>query len=689
MKQYKTEKIRNVGLVAHGGAGKTSLAEALLFSAKATDRLGKVDDGTTAMDFDAEEIKRKISISAAVAPCEWKDCKINLVDTPGYFDFTGEVKGALRAVDVAAVVACAVSGVEVGTEKVWKYAEEDGLAKIFFINKMDRENANFYKVFDAAREVFGNSLVPVQLPIGSQDSFKGVVDLIKMKAYTPGEGEIPEDLVDEAATYREMLVDVVAEEDDELMMKYLDGEELTNEEVSSCLKKAIASGKACPVLCGSSLKNIGMANLMDFIVDYLPSPAERPEYKGSLPGSDQEKSRKPASNEPFSALVFKTLADPYVGKLTLFRVVSGSLKSDSHVYNANKGETERLGQIFILKGKNQIAVPQVEAGDIAAVAKLQETATGDTLCEKDNPIVYPEISFPQPSISLAVEPKSKGDEDKIGSGLTRLTEEDPTFEVYKDPITKQTLISGLGELHLEVITSKLHKKFGAEVTLSSPKIPYKETIRSTVKVEGKHKKQSGGRGQYGHVWIEIEPLQPGEGFVFEEKIFGGSVPRQYIPAVEKGIRETLEEGVLAGFPVVDVKVTLYDGSFHPVDSSEMAFKIASSMAFKKGALQAKPALLEPIMDVEVIVPDEYMGDIIGDLNKKRGKILGMEPQGHLQLVKAQAPQAEMFKYATDLRSMTQGRGSFTMTFSHYEEVPGQISETVVEEAKKEREKEDK
>jgi elongation factor G len=683
MKQYKTDKIRNIGLVAHGGAGKTSLAEALLFNAKAIDRLGKVDEGTSTMDFDQEEIKRNISISAAVAPCEWKDCKINIVDTPGYFDFAGEVKGALRAVDTAVVLACAVSNVEVGTEKVWQYAEEAGLPKVLFINKMDRENANFYKVLDTAREIFGNNVVPVQLPIGSQDSFKGIVDLVEMKAYTPNEGEIPADLLDEAMSYREMLVDAVAEEDDELMMKYLEGEELTNEEVALCLKKALASGKVCPVLCGSSLKNIGITALMDFIVEYLPSPANIEEYKGKLPKADQETTRKPSAGEPFSALVFKTLADPYVGKLTLFRVISGTLKSDSQVYNANKDVTERLGQIFLLKGKNQIPVPEVQAGDIAAVAKLQETATGDTLCDKDNPIVYPAIDFPRPSISMAVEPKAKGDEEKISGGLARLTEEDPTFEVHKDNVTKQTLISGLGEIHLEVITSKLQKKFGVEVNLTTPKIPYKETIRSTVKVEGKHKKQSGGRGQYGHVWLELSPLEPGQGFQFEEKIFGGAVPRQYIPAVEKGIREALEEGVLAGYPVVDVKAVLYDGSFHPVDSSEMAFKIASSMAFKKGAAQAKPVLLEPIMNVEVTVPDEYMGDIIGDLNKKRGRILGMEPQGNMQVVKAQVPQAEMFKYATDLRSMTQGRGSFTAEFSHYEEVPAQISEAIIEEAKKE------
>ncbi|HHV71256.1 MAG TPA: elongation factor G, partial [Clostridia bacterium] len=544
-------------------------------------------------------------------------------------------------------------------------------------------NANFYKVLDTAREIFGNNVVPVQLPIGSQDSFKGIVDLVEMKAYTPNEGEIPADLLDEAMSYREMLVDAVAEEDDELMMKYLEGEELTNEEVALCLKKALASGKVCPVLCGSSLKNIGITALMDFIVEYLPSPANIEEYKGKLPKADQETTRKPSAGEPFSALVFKTLADPYVGKLTLFRVISGTLKSDSQVYNANKDVTERLGQIFLLKGKNQIPVPEVQAGDIAAVAKLQETATGDTLCDKDNPIVYPAIDFPRPSISMAVEPKAKGDEEKISGGLARLTEEDPTFEVHKDNVTKQTLISGLGEIHLEVITSKLQKKFGVEVNLTTPKIPYKETIRSTVKVEGKHKKQSGGRGQYGHVWLELSPLEPGQGFQFEEKIFGGAVPRQYIPAVEKGIREALEEGVLAGYPVVDVKAVLYDGSFHPVDSSEMAFKIASSMAFKKGAAQAKPVLLEPIMNVEVTVPDEYMGDIIGDLNKKRGRILGMEPQGNMQVVKAQVPQAEMFKYATDLRSMTQGRGSFTAEFSHYEEVPAQISEAIIEEAKKE------
>ncbi|NPV44184.1 MAG: elongation factor G [Firmicutes bacterium] len=693
MKKFATERLRNIGLIAHSGAGKTSLAEAMLYNSGVIDRLGRVEDGTTTTDYDPEEIKRQISINAALAPCPWKEHKINIIDTPGYFDFVGEVKGGLRVSDGAIVVVCAVSGIEVGTEQVWDYANEYELPKMFFINKMDRENANFFKVLDDLRDKFGQNVVPFQLPIGAEANFKGFVDVVDMKAYyfdgkNLTEGEIPGDLKDKIDSYRDMIIEAVAESDDELLMKYLEGEKLTEDEIHSGLRNGVLNGKIVPVLCGSATANKGIQPLMDTIINYLPSPKDTPAVKGVNPKTGEKTERKADDSEPFCALVFKTMADPYVGRLTLFRVYSGVLKSDSTVYNSNKGETEKIGQIYVMHGKKQEAVPEVQAGDLAAVAKLQYTTTSDTLCDKDNPIQLKEIQFPKPVIAAAIQPKAKGDEEKIGSGLSRLAEEDPTFEVTKDTETNQIIIKGMGDVHLEVICSRLSSKFGTEVLLDTPKVPYRETIRSSVKVEGKHKKQSGGRGQYGHVWLELQPLTDSdEEFVFEDKIFGGAVPKQYIPAVEKGLRESLKEGVLAGYPVVNVKAILYDGSYHTVDSSEMAFKIAASMAFKKGALQASPVLLEPIMNVEVVVPEAYMGDIIGDLNKKRGRILGMDPKNGFQVIKAQVPQAEMFKYATDLRSMTQGRGTFTATFSHYEEVPAHISEKIIEEAKKQKQEE--
>lgn len=687
MKKYQANKIRNLIFLGHGGCGKTTLAEALLFSVKAIDRFGKVDDGASTMDYDPEEIKRKISIGTGIAPLEYKEHKINLLDTPGFFDFIGEVKGAIRAADAACLVVCAVSGVEVGTEKAWDYAEEQNLARLILINKMDRENANFDNALTALRNKFGTNVIPVQIPIGAADKFQGVVDILNNKAYVFEGGKmvekpVPTDLAGRVQEYRAMISEAVAETDDELLTKYLDGQELTNEELLNGARKNTVSGKLVPVLAASSLKQTGITNLLDVIVDYLPSPVDRGESTGTNPVSNADEKRKPAENEPFSALVFKTMADPFVGKLTIFRVFSGVIKSDSQVYNASKGVTERVGQLFIMKGKAQEPASEISAGDIGAVAKLQETFTGQTLSDKDKPIIYPAINFPKPKLSLAVEPKAKGDEDKIGNGLTRLTEEDPTFAVMKDSVTHEIVASGMGDLHIEVITSKLHKKFGVEVNLRAPKISYKETIKGTVKAEGKHKKQSGGRGQYGHVWLELSPLPTGTGFEFVDKIFGGSVPRNYIPAVEKGLHEVMERGVLSGNPVVDVRVTLYDGSYHAVDSSEMAFKIAAHLGFKKGFMDAKPILLEPILNVEVKVPEEYMGDIIGDLNKKRGKILGMEPDGKFQIVKALAPQAELSRYAIDLRSMTQGRADFTVNFDHYEEVPAQLAETIIAEAKK-------
>lgn len=685
MGKYTVKQLRNVALIAHGGAGKTTLAEALLFCTGSTKRLGSVDDGSSILDYDPEEIKRKISINTAVAPCEWNSHKINILDTPGYFDFVGEVAGTLRVADGVVITVCAASGVEVGTEKAWTYCEEHELPRMFFINKMDRENANFYKVLDTLQAKYGTNVIPLQLPIGQAEHFRGFIDLVRLKAYTfangtAAESEIPQDMMDQVQTYRESLMDAAAVTDDDLAMKYLEGEELTQEEIEAAIGIGTRSGVLVPVLLGSAKQLVGIQTLLDYLVGCMPSPDVRA-VKGRLP-SGEEVQLTCDPSEAFSAIVFKTMADPYVGKLTLFKVCSGTMKSGSDVYNVSKGVDERIGQLFLIRGKEQIPVNEIAAGDLGAVAKLQTTVTGDTLCTKTKPVTLPPISFPAPQTSMAVVPKAKGDEDKIGAGLQRLTEEDPTITVQKNVETGQIILSGMGEQHLEVITSRLKAKFGVEVELNVPKVPYRETIRGKVQVEGKHKKQSGGRGQYGHVWLEIEPLPPGGDFEFIDKIFGGAVPRQYIPAVEKGVRETMAEGVLAGYPVVDVRVTLYDGSYHSVDSSEMAFKIAASMAFKKGFMEAKPVLLEPIMNVEITVPESYMGDIIGDMNKRRGRILGMTPKDGMEVIRAQAPQAEMFRYAIDLRSMTQGRGSFSMEFDHYEEVPAQIAEQVIAESKK-------
>lgn len=684
MKQYATSDIRNICLVGHGGSGKTSFLEAALFSSGAIDRMGRVDEGNTTSDHDPEEIKRSISIATSLGPCEWKDRKLNFIDTPGYFDFVGEVKGAMRVADMALIFACAVSGVEVGTEKVWGYAEENNLPRGFVINKMDRENANFERVLEQLRNTFGSNVAPFQIPIGSENNFAGVVDLLTKTAFYSVDGgkkveerEVPADLVEKMEQYRGALVESIVETDDELLMKYLEGEAISDEEIDRGARIGTLTGKLCPVFCLSSLKNIGVRSLMHGAIRFFPSPTDRPNPVGKSVKTGDAVELAASPSAPFSAQVFKTMADPYVGKLSLFRVFSGVFKSDSQIYNASKETGERVGQLFIVRGKYQEPASELVAGDIGAVAKLQATGTGDTLCDKDNAVVLPGITFPNPVMSLSVEPKSKGDEEKIGSSFARLQEEDPTFVVTRDPEMKQTVISGMGDMHLDVIVGRIAKKFGVEVNLSTPKVAYRETIRGSTRIEGKHKKQSGGKGQFGHVWIEMEPSEPGVGFEFVDKIFGGAVPRQYIPAVEKGIRETMEEGVIAGCKVVDVKVTLVDGSYHNVDSSEMAFKIAASLAFKKGFMACKPILLEPILNVEVIVPEEYMGDIIGDLNKKRGRIMGMEPHGGFQMVRAQAPQAEMFKYATDLRSMTQGRASFVTSPAHYEEVPANVAEAII------------
>ncbi len=695
MKSYPISKIRNVALCSHGGAGKTLMAEAMLFNSGAIDRLGRIEDGTTTMDYDPEEIKRKVSINIGIAPCEWKDCKINLIDTPGFFDFVGEVKAGLRVAEAVVILVDAVGGVEVGTELVWRYAEEHNLPKLVVINKMDRENADFFRTFDELRETFGNQVVPAQIPVGAEAGFKGVVDLAGEKAYTfPGGGQkkydtvdVPAGLAGKVAEMRDLLVEAAAEHDDDLTIKFLEEGTLTPEEISLGMSKGLRAAKLVPVYCASSLKNIGVQPILDAIVALGPSPADRGTEAGTNPKTGSPVSRPLAENGPFTAQVFKTMADPFVGKLTLFKVISGSLKSDSHVYNASKGRSERVGQLFTPRGKHNEPAQVVGAGDIGSVAKLQETGTGDTLSDEANPVVFPGIVFPRPAYSMAIIPKAKGDEEKIGSGLHRLAEEDPTFVVARNSTTHQTLVSGMGDLHLEVICDRLRRKFGVDTALETPKVPYKETIRGSAKKQGRHKKQSGGRGQFGDVWIELAPVKDKD-FEFVDKIFGGAVPLNFRPAVEKGCREIMSEGILAGYPVTNIQVTLYDGSYHPVDSSEMAFKIAAHQAFKGAFMEARPVLLEPIVNVEVTVPDQYMGDVIGDLNKKRGKILGMDPQGRNQVVKALVPQAEMFKYAIDLRSITQGRGTYSMGFDHYEEVPAQIAQHVIDAHKKEAKEED-
>ncbi|MCR3921951.1 MAG: elongation factor G [Firmicutes bacterium] len=692
MKNYTTETIRNVALISHGGAGKTSLAEAMIYTSGAINRLGKVDAGTTTTDFDAEEVKRQITINTSLAPVEWGGVKVNLLDTPGYFDFIGDVASALRVADAAVVVVSATAGVEVGTENAWKEADDNNLPRLVFINRMDKENANFTKVLLQLREFFGVHVVPVQLAIGAENAFRGTVDLVKMKAdIFSGDGkkvaqeEIPAELAAEAEEYREQLLEAIAESDDDLLMKYLEGEPLSDEDINAGLRIGTLTGKIVPVMCGAATLNYGTQPLLNTIATAFPSPADLGEVKGTNAETGEEIVAKIDADGPVSALVFKTFADPFVGKISYFKVYTGTLKGDSQLHNANKDKDERLGQVFTMLGKTQVNLEQVPAGDIAAVAKLQVTATGDTLCDKSLCTVFPPIEFPEAVTTFSVEPKNQGEEDKVASGFARFLEEDPTFRMERNTETKQTLISGMGELHLEIITSKLAKKFGVEVELTLPKIPYKETIRGTAKVEGKHKKQSGGRGQFGHVWIEFSPLSGGEEpFAFEDKIFGGSVPRQYIPAVEKGLRESLESGVLAGYPVVDIKASLYDGSYHNVDSSEMAFKIAAHLAFKKGIEKATPVLLEPIMYVAVTVPDNFMGDIMGDMNSRRGRILGMEPSSGSQIINANVPMSEMLKYAIDLRSMTQGRGTFTMKFDHYDEVPTHIAEQVIAAAKAEK-----
>ena len=687
----KIEDLRNIVFVAHGGAGKTSLAEVMLFNTGVTNRLGRVEDGNTVMDFEPEELKRNISISSGFNQYDWKKHTIRLIDTPGDQNFFSDTRICMQAADGAVVVLDAVDSVKVQTEQAWDFAEEFNLPSIIFINKLDRERADFSRTYKDAAESFEPKPVILQLPIGSEDDFKGVIDLVGMKAFTydakgkAKEVDIPSDMQDLVAEEREALVENVVESDDELLERYLEGESLSDDEIKAALKKGTLSRIFVPVLCGSATKNIGIDLIQDFIVDCMPSPLDRGPWIATDEDGEKEVECNPDPDAPFSAFVFKTVADPFAGRLSIFRVVSGSLGADGNFYNTNKGTKERYNQLLSLAGKEQKQVTKAGPGSIVAVAKLKDSVTGDTLCDEGSKVKF-KCAEPLPSLtSFAVEPKSKGDEDKIFSSLSKLLEEDIALQLTRNLETKQILLSGLGPIHIEVAVEKLKRKFNVEVELSTPKVPYKETIKKKVRVQGKHKKQTGGHGQFADCWIQIEPLPRGKGFEFVNKIVGGAIPKQYIPAVEKGILESCQKGVLAAFPCVDFRVTLDDGSFHAVDSSEMAFKIAGSMAFKKAALEAGPVLLEPIMNVSITTPDEHMGDIMGDLNSRRGKVLGMDSKGKNQVIKANVPIAEFLTYAPDLRSMTGGRGMFNMEFSHYDEIPAQIAQKLVEEINKSKE----
>ena len=680
MSKYTIDRLRNVVLIGHSSSGKTSLAEAVLFNTGAIPRRGLVDDGNTASDFDPEEIRREISINTSVLMCEYNGFKINVLDTPGFLDFAGEVKGATVAVDAAVVTVDAVSGVEVGTELVWSFADEVSLPRAIFVNKMDRENANFEQTVNQIGEAFEVSTVIMQLPIGSQDSFRGVVDLVEMKAFVgedASEESIPADMQDAVEEYRMQLVEAAAEGDDELIMKYLDGEELTAGEIAHGLSERLARGEIILVTCGSALQNIGVQTLMDTINAYFPSPAKR-EVTAKRIVDGEEIVLTADATGPLAAQVFKTTADPFVGKLSYFRVFSGTMQGDSRVINASEGSEERISQVYFVRGKEQISTDEVGPGDIGAVAKLSETTTGETLCYKDDPIALPAIEFPKPVYSVSVFPKTKADLDKMSTAFARLLEEDPTLIIVREQGTGETILSGMGDSHVDVAARKLLAKFGVEITTGVPKVPYRETITGSSSVQGRHKKQSGGRGQFGDVFIRFEPLERGAGFEFVDEVFGGAVPRNFIPAVEKGLREIMMEGVLTGNPTVDFSAALYDGSYHTVDSSEIAFKLAAHIAFKKGIPEAKPVLLEPIMDVRVIVPEEYMGDVMGDFNSRRGRVQGMSQERGKAIITAQVPQAEMLRYAIDLRGFTQGRGIFTMEFSHYDIVPAHATEKVIE-----------
>lgn len=686
MKGYKIEQLRNVVLLSHSSAGKTSLTEAMLCDTSAISRLGRVDEGTTVSDYDPEEVRRKISVNCSVVPCEWKGHKINVLDTPGYADFVGEVKGAIRVADAAMIVVCAASGMEVGTELVWGYADEYKLPRLVFVNKMDRDNADFKRTLDQMEKGFGANFVPLQLPIGAQGNFRGVVDLVEMKAYLGEkceEAEVPDDLRDEVEAYRQRLVEAAAEGDDELIMKYLEGEELTREEIEGGLKAGVRKGAIVPVLCGSALMNVGVRPLLDAMVEYLPSPAEA-EVVGKNPATGEEEILEANELAPLSALVFKTMADPYVGKLTYLRVYSGVMESDSRAFNPRSGEEERIGQLYILRGKEQRPVKEIGTGDIGAVTKLSGTNTGDTLYHKGHPIILPSITFPKPIFSAAIHPKTKADMDKLGGALARMVEEDPTLRTEREPSTRETILSGMGESHIDIASQRLQQKFGVEITTTIPKVPYRETITKSAAAQYRHKKQTGGAGQFAEVHLRVEPLGQGEGFDYVKEVKYGHISESFIPSIEKGIKQVLQKGVIAGYPVVDVRAVVYDGKEHPVDSKDIAFQIAGREVFKLAVKEADPVLLEPIMDVTVTVPEEFLGDVLGDLNTKRARVMGMDQRGGLSVITAQAPLAEMQRYATDLRSITQGRGLFTVELSHYEEVPSHIAQEIIEKAKQEK-----
>jgi elongation factor G len=677
-------QIRNVALLSHQGAGKTSLAEYILFTSGTIQRLGSVKDGTATSDYDPIEVERHIGINLSLLPAQWKETKVNLIDTPGYADFIGEVRSGLRVAEGAIIVICAASGVEVGTEQMWNDTEKADLPRLIFVNKMDRDNADFFSTLKGIQARLAPRCLPVQLPIGSQSNFQGVIDLVTMKAYTgtgSDEAEIPATMREQAGASREKLVEAAVEVDDELINKYLEGEPLSNEQVFAAIKKSTSAGKLVPIFAGSALHGIGIQQLLDGVCRYLPPPEERDAVVAKNVSTGSEEEIKSDLASPLCGLVFKTSADPYVGKLSYFRVYSGVISSNSQVWNANRNSMERIGQLFTMLGKNQQTVPEVTAGDIGAVAKLNLTTTGDTLCAREHPVILPGIEFPKANFSMAIEPQAKTDLDKMSTVLPRICEEDPSLQTRREADTNEFVISGMGDNHLEIVREKIRRKFGVEVKLDLPKVPYKETITVSTKAEHKHKKQTGGHGQYGHVLLELEPLPRGGGFEFAKKIVGGAIPQNYIPSVEKGVNEARQEGVLAGYPVVDVKVSLYDGSFHAVDSSDIAFKIAGAQALKKGLSQGQPVLIEPIMKLTITVPEMYTGDITSDLNTKRGRVLGMNPGNGINVIEAQAPYAELLRYALNLRSLTQGRGTFVMEFDHYEEVPAHLSQKIIAEKK--------
>jgi elongation factor G len=689
MKIYDTASIRNVAIVGHGGSGKTSLTSAMLFDAGAVNRLGRVEEGNTVTDFDADEVARQISLSTALAHCEWNKTKLNILDTPGYGNFIQEARVAIHVADAALVNVCGVAGVEVQTEKVWGFAQDSERARMLVVNRLDRERASFSRALESIQKAFGRAAVPLQLPVGEEKDFRGVIDLVRMKAFlTKGdekgnheEKDVPPEQKEEAEAARSVLVEMVAEVDDALMEKYLETGALGPEEFLNGLKLAVASGKVFPVLAVSGTHNIGVRPLLDALVNLAPPPDARAEVEGK-DSAGKPVSRKIAASAPTSAFIFKTIADPFAGRISLFRVMSGAVKADTAYHNTSKDVSERFGAVSLLLGKDPVPVSEVQAGDLASVAKLKESQTGDTLADKNAPIIYPRFEFPEPVISFAIEPKSRGDEEKISQAMQRLSEEDPMLKFHRE---SELLLSGTGQLHIEVAVSRLKNKFGVEVTLHPPKVPYRETINGTFEAHGRHKKQTGGHGQFADCWVRFEPLPRGSNFEFANEVFGGAIPKNFIPAVEKGIQEARTKGFLAGFPMVDFKATVYDGKYHPVDSSEMAFKIAGSLAYKEAMEKCRPTILEPIMNVEIVVPEENTGDVLGDLNSRRGRTQGMEPKGSMTSIKAQVPMSEMLSYEPTLTSMTGGRGSFHMEYSHYEEVPSHLVPRIVAEQKTEKE----